>query len=54
MYPSATWDDFANPYDMLYSPPIGVYLNEVKPLLNGLPTSANQSITDALNKDPGM
>lgn len=61
MYPNANWRDLANPYDILDSPSLNVYKDQVRPMLDNIEQMIYdvdsfgnlQSITDDLNDDPG-
>jgi hypothetical protein len=56
MYPNATWEDYANPYDVLWSPTVDLYVNKVEPLIADIVDSVDdfQNITDRFNNNPGM
>ena len=56
MYPNATWEDYANPYDVVWTPTVDLYVNYVKPLVDDIVNSDGdfQNITEQLNNNPGM
>ena len=56
MYPNATWEDYANPYDVVWTPTVDLYVNYVKPLVVDIVNSDGdfQNITEQLNNNPGM
>jgi len=56
MYPNATWEDYASPYDVIWTPTVDLYVNYVKPLVDDMGGSDGdfQNFTDQLNSSPGM
>lgn len=58
MYPDVNWEDFANPYDQVFSPSLDVYLNTVKPLFiqftaSTLSEGIIRNTAKELNEKPG-